>query len=71
VSLECTLVDDSGQLLLVFQGRRRVPGIEPGVSLLVEGMVGERQRRQVMINPRYTILDQGRHDPEPDGSDGE
>ena len=29
-SLECTLADSSAQLTLVFQGRRRVPGIEPG-----------------------------------------
>ena len=55
-SLECTLVDPSGQLLLVFQGRRLVPGIEPGARLIAEGMVGERARRSAMINPAYTIL---------------
>ena len=55
-SLEATLVDSTGQLLLVFQGRRLVPGIEPGAQLLVEGMVGERSRRTAMINPSYTIL---------------
>jgi amino acid transporter len=55
-SLECTLVDDTGQLLLVFQGRRLVPGIEPGARLVAEGMVGEKGRRLAMINPSYTIL---------------
>jgi len=55
-SLECVLADATGQLLLVFQGRRRVPGIEPGARLLVEGMVGERGRRTAMINPLYRIL---------------
>jgi amino acid transporter len=55
-SLECTLVDDTGQLLLIFQGRRVVPGIEPGTRLIVEGIVGERGRRTAMINPTYTIL---------------
>jgi amino acid transporter len=55
-SLECTLVDDTGQMLLIFQGRRLVPGIEPGARLLAEGMVGERGRRLAMINPSYTIL---------------
>jgi len=55
-SLECTLVDPTGQLLLIFQGRRLVPGIEPGARLLVEGVVGERGRRAAMINPAYTIL---------------
>ena len=29
-NLECVLVDDSGKLLLVFQGRRRIPGSNPG-----------------------------------------
>jgi hypothetical protein len=42
--------------MLVFQGRRRVPGIEPGARLVVEGMVGERGRRVVMVNPLFTIL---------------
>ncbi|MDA8038551.1 MAG: OB-fold nucleic acid binding domain-containing protein, partial [Actinomycetota bacterium] len=55
-SVECVLADETGQLMLVFQGRRRVPGIEPGARLLVEGMVGERGRRTAMINPMFTIL---------------
>ena len=39
-NLECVLADDTGKLLLVFQGRRRIPGIQPGARLVVEGMVG-------------------------------
>ncbi|MHB1781199.1 MAG: amino acid permease [Acidimicrobiales bacterium] len=55
-SLECTLADGTGQILLVFQGRRLVPGIEPGARLIAEGMVGERNKRTAMVNPSYTIL---------------
>jgi amino acid transporter len=55
-SLECTLADGTGQILLVFQGRRLVPGIEPGARLIAEGMVGERSKRTAMVNPSYTIL---------------
>jgi amino acid transporter len=55
-SVECTIADSTGQVMLVFQGRRRVPGIEPGARLVVEGMVGERGRRLAMINPLFTIL---------------
>ncbi len=55
-SVECTISDASGQLMLVFQGRRRVPGIEPGARLVVEGMAGERGRRIVMVNPLFTIM---------------
>ncbi len=55
-SLECILVDQSGQILLIFQGRRAVPGIEPGAIVLVEGIIGDRSKRKAMINPSYTIL---------------
>ncbi|HVC24933.1 MAG TPA: amino acid permease [Acidimicrobiales bacterium] len=55
-SLEATLDDGTGQLVLVFQGRRLVPGVEPGARIVVEGMVGERNRRTAMINPAYTLL---------------
>ncbi len=54
-SLECTISDNTGQLLLVFQGRRP-PGIEPGARLVVEGMVGQKGERPAMINPNYRIL---------------
>ena len=39
-NLECEITDDTGILLLVFQGRPKIPGIEPGARLIVEGMVG-------------------------------
>ena len=55
-SLEATIVDTTGSLVLIFQGRRLVPGIETGALLLAEGMVGERGGRTAMINPTYTII---------------
>jgi amino acid transporter len=55
-SLECVLTDDSGSLLLVFQGRRRVPGIRPGTRLVAEGMVGQRDRRLAIVNPVYELV---------------
>ncbi|MGH9171170.1 MAG: OB-fold nucleic acid binding domain-containing protein, partial [Acidimicrobiales bacterium] len=70
-SVECVLADSTGLLLLVFQGRRRVPGIDPGAYVAVEGMVGERGRRLVMINPLFTILktaESGADIPPPTGS---
>src|SRR3954452_2107516 len=39
-TLECTLIDATGGLSVVFLGRRRVAGIHPGSRLTVEGMVG-------------------------------
>ncbi len=55
-NLECQLADDSGTLLLVFQGRRRIPGIQPGARLVVEGMVGDWSRRQAILNPDYELI---------------
>ena len=55
-NLECLLADDSGLLLLVFQGRRRIPGIQPGARLVVEGMVGDWARRQAILNPDYELI---------------
>ena len=58
-SLECTIADGTGQLMLVFQGRRRVAGIEPGARVVVEGMVAARGRNLVMVNPLYWIIPAG------------
>ena len=40
-SLECVVVDETGGILLVFLGRRKVAGIELGRELVAEGMVGQ------------------------------
>ena len=55
-NLECTLSDESGTLLLVFQGRPRIPGIEPGARLVAEGMVGAWRRRLAILNPDYELV---------------
>jgi RecG-like helicase len=56
--VECTLVDDTGGLTVVFLGRRSVAGIQPGSRLIVEGMVGSHHRRLAILNPDYELLDQ-------------
>jgi RecG-like helicase len=55
-TLRATIVDDSGQLTIVFLGRRHVAGIEPGRHLLCEGVIGEQQGRRQMLNPVYRLL---------------
>src|SRR5262249_61541087 len=54
-ALECTLVDDSGSISVVFFGRRSIPGIEVGARMTVEGMVGEHRGRLALINPVYRL----------------
>jgi len=55
-TLECTIVDGTGRITVVFLGRRRIAGIEPGARLVVDGMVGTRAGRQVILNPDYRLL---------------
>jgi len=55
-ALECTIVDDTGALRIVFLGRRSIAGIEPGAVLRAEGMIGRHGGRLAMINPRYDLI---------------
>jgi amino acid transporter len=64
-NLECVLADDTGRILLVFQGRRRIPGIQPGARLVVVGMVGDWARRQAILNPDYELIAGPEADVEP------
>ena len=55
-NLECTLVDGSGALLLVFQGRRKIPGIQQGARLVAQGTVGAWEGRLAILNPDYELI---------------
>jgi hypothetical protein len=50
------LSDGTGGLLLVFQGRPKIAGIEPGARLVAEGMVGTWSRRPAMLNPSFELV---------------
>jgi len=54
-TLEAVVGDDTGAITVAFVGRRRVPGIAPGAWLTVEGMVGERNEKLVILNPAYDL----------------
>jgi amino acid transporter len=53
--LECTLVDSTGAINVVFLGRGGIPGIDVGVYLTAEGMVGKHGGRLAIMNPLYEI----------------
>jgi len=55
-NLECVLNDGTGGLLLVFQGRPKIAGIEPGARLVAEGMVGLWGRRPAILNPTFEVV---------------
>lgn len=54
-TLEASLYDGSGELTLVWLGRRQIQGIKPGVSLIARGRVSCREGRRILINPRYEL----------------
>jgi hypothetical protein len=45
-----------GRLRVIWLGRRRVPGIDAGTEVRLEGMLTHSQGLPTMFNPRYEIL---------------
>jgi hypothetical protein len=54
-ALEAELYDGSGMVTVVWLGRRRIAGIEPGVAIKVEGRISAQEGRRVIFNPRYEL----------------
>lgn len=54
-ALEAELYDGSSVITVVWLGRRRIIGIEPGRAVRVEGRIGEQAGHRVMFNPRYEL----------------
>ncbi len=55
-ALEAELYDGSGAITIIWLGRRRIVGIDPGVSIAVEGRIGVHDGQRVIFNPRYQLL---------------
>lgn len=54
-ALEAELYDGSGAVTLIFLGRRRIAGIDPGRSLQVRGRLTTASGRPVVYNPVYEL----------------
>jgi hypothetical protein len=54
-ALEAELYDGSDVIDLVWLGRRKIVGIEPGRIVRAEGLVSLQDGRKVMFNPRYEL----------------
>jgi hypothetical protein len=55
-ALEAELNDGSGVITIVWLGRRRIAGIEPGRAIEVQGRIGAHDGVRVMYNPRYELI---------------
>ncbi len=58
-ALVAELYDGSGSISLVWLGRRQIPGIEPGRSLVASGRVTRDHDQPVIFNPRYELRPAG------------
>ncbi|MDQ4094027.1 MAG: OB-fold nucleic acid binding domain-containing protein [Actinomycetota bacterium] len=54
-TLEAELFDGSEGITLVWLGRRRIPGIEPGRTVRATGRIAIRDGRKVLYNPYYEL----------------
>ncbi len=55
-ALEAELYDGTGVLILVWLGRRRIAGIEPGRAIEVSGRIGNHDGARILYNPKYELL---------------
>jgi len=55
-ALEAELFDGSGAIVVVWLGRRRIAGIDPGRSIQVQGRIGVHDGLRTMYNPRYELI---------------
>jgi hypothetical protein len=54
-TLEAELFDGTEGITLIWLGRRRIPGIEPGKTMRAKGRLAVREGRKVLYNPYYEI----------------
>lgn len=55
-ALEVRMDDGSGQVFIVWLGRRRIPGIFEGRQLVVHGRLNCVTEHPTIYNPRYELL---------------
>ncbi len=55
-TFEAELFDTTGSVVLVFFGRRSIPGLVPGVALEARGTPRAHRGRTEILNPLYELL---------------
>ncbi len=55
-TFEAELSDGTGSVVLVFLGRRSIPGLVPGVALEARGTPRVYRHRTEILNPLYELL---------------
>jgi RecG-like helicase len=52
-SLEALISDGTGELSVLWMGRRSIPGLTLGTRIVVEGVVAEKRGGLKMVNPTF------------------
>ncbi len=52
-SLEALISDGTGEVEVVWMGRRSIPGLSLGTHLVVDGVLGEQRGQIRMVNPTF------------------
>lgn len=55
LTFEVVLADMTGAITVAFGGRRSVAAVKLGSWLTVEGMVGQRDGKLIILNPAYDL----------------
>lgn len=58
-TLEAELYDGTGTVTLVWLGRRRIRGIDPGRTLVAKGRLTKRDGKPTLFNPEYELQASG------------
>lgn len=54
-TVEAELYDGTGSVTLVWLGRHRIPGIEPGRDVVARGRLSVTGGRRLLYNPEYEL----------------
>jgi RecG-like helicase len=52
-SLEALISDGTGEIEVVWMGRRSIPGLSLGTKVVVDGVVGESRGERRVVNPTF------------------
>ena len=52
-SLEALIDDGTGEVNVVWMGRRSIPGVNLGTRLVVEGVLGQQRSERRLVNPTF------------------
>lgn len=52
-SLEALIDDGTGEVNVVWMGRRSIPGLNLGTRLVVEGVLGQQRSERRLVNPTF------------------